>query len=215
MPLKYLYWIFYRLFRFHFIRSRKGSRGNSPVEMRDIWLEMMEAYSLFPDWGRAPSLHVPVSRLPAALYCAVTWPTVLKRDPQHCQCVLLTGTQGPHIPFFGSHPHFPPHALYKLACWGDSRCATLAQPIHHCGPRRPSHGGQPQTHGIWIFGLQLWNDHLKKKNETYRLHSQPTLFSKLEDWIFFIKLSLLFIHSRGPLAKAPETSSRWLYVGLV
>lgn len=42
------------------------------------------------------------------------------------------------------------------------------------------------------------------KGGTYCTHSNLTLFPKLEDWIFFIKLSLLFTHSRGPLAVGAE-----------
>lgn len=42
----------------------------------------------------------------------------------------------------------------------------------------------------------------------YYTHSNLTLFPKLEDWIFFIKLSLLFTHSRGPLALGTKRSMR-------
>lgn len=42
----------------------------------------------------------------------------------------------------------------------------------------------------------------------YYTHSNLTLFPKLEDWIFFIKLSLLFTHSRGPLALGTKRSRR-------
>lgn len=42
----------------------------------------------------------------------------------------------------------------------------------------------------------------------YCTHSNLTLFPKLEDWIFFIKLSLLFTHSRGPLAVGAERRRR-------
>ncbi len=43
---------------------------------------------------------------------------------------------------------------------------------------------------------------------TYCTHSNLTLFPKLEDWIFFIKLSLLFTHSRGLLAVGAERRRR-------
>lgn len=42
----------------------------------------------------------------------------------------------------------------------------------------------------------------------YCTHSNLTLFPKLEDWIFFIKLSLLFTHSSGPLAVGAERRRR-------
>lgn len=42
----------------------------------------------------------------------------------------------------------------------------------------------------------------------YYTHSNLTLFPKLEDWIFFIKLSLLFTHSRGPLALGTKRNRR-------